>query len=757
MPLTCLEVTGKLAPPLGGMPMLARLFLILFATSFVATGQQTAATPAKISEVSAKHARIAAAKIIPTKDFEQFVPYWTAEGGWHTELQLRNNLTADDLVVAPALRSANGVEVALNPIRLLPGEVRTISLADALTGVNSDLAGKAYAFGSIVMRYNSKASRNLYSSVMVHDSGHPIMYHLDGIIQAGDYVTGSREGIWWLPTSSTHDYLVLTNQGDRALQGTVWLYNASGKSWNQLLQLGARETLRLSVRDMLDAAGFDGQYGGIKVDMPRGAGSLDTVHLVYDETAGFSATLKMFDYDPRTKLAERDYASTGAWTIRAPMLALTRPDPVLDFPTRTELQPMLLVRNTTAKPAKVMLSFHWRSSISDGRAALPVRLLAPYETQKIDVQTLQRNGFIPLDATWAQATLATDTAPEAVMAIAASYDKTLRYGAQTPFTDQLTGHLEGGQWMVDSTHNSLIAVGNGGSKPVPIALTIFYDQGRQRYRLEKTVAPDDQWWIDVGSLIWGQTADTSGNTLPAGLTAGAYQLREIGDEPQNTIYEGKVITDKTYGHATYGCMVCCGYGGDAGKPFIVEDPTGLAVSSTTSVDVYGTNACTGNSDPLDPYFPNWVSNDTTILTASHYLVTGISIGSTKILANASRMPTGQGQDQRQACPMAPAQSVGTGSVGQKVPIVANSCSDTTRTGTMNACWGDLASGGSCALCANIPPTANIPSGGSCGPNSTSTFTSIKLLDQQQSPLIARSRLVSSIRTACSLSITLHQQ
>jgi hypothetical protein len=27
------------------------------------------------------------------KDFEQFAPYWTAEGGWHTDLQLRNNLS----------------------------------------------------------------------------------------------------------------------------------------------------------------------------------------------------------------------------------------------------------------------------------------------------------------------------------------------------------------------------------------------------------------------------------------------------------------------------------------------------------------------------------------------------------------------------------------------------------------------------------------------------------------------------------------
>jgi hypothetical protein len=27
------------------------------------------------------------------KDFEQFVPYWSTEGTWHSELQLRNNVS----------------------------------------------------------------------------------------------------------------------------------------------------------------------------------------------------------------------------------------------------------------------------------------------------------------------------------------------------------------------------------------------------------------------------------------------------------------------------------------------------------------------------------------------------------------------------------------------------------------------------------------------------------------------------------------
>jgi hypothetical protein len=179
---------------------------------------------------------------------------------------------------------------------------------------------------------HSYSLHNLYGSVMVHDTGHPIMYHLDAFGEAPGYVSGSREGIWWLPTSSTRDYLILTNQSNHSLQGTLWLYDASGKSSNQPVQLAPRQTERLSVRELLAKAGLQGMYGGIKVEVPNGAGSLDSAHILFDETAGFSATMKMFDYNPQAQIAERDFARTSLWTTRAPMLALSSPDPVLAFP-----------------------------------------------------------------------------------------------------------------------------------------------------------------------------------------------------------------------------------------------------------------------------------------------------------------------------------------------------------------------------------------------------------------------------------------
>jgi hypothetical protein len=122
---------------------------------------------------------------------------------------------------------------------------------------------------------------------------------------------------------------------------------------------------------------------------------------------------------------------------------------------------------------------------------------------------------------WSQVTLTTDTQPEEVVAVAASYDDSLRYGAQTPFSDQLAFHLEGGSWQVDANHNSIIAAGNGSSKPVQARLTFFYAGGTKRYQMERTIAPDDQMWINVGDLIRNSVPDKAGNILPTNLTTGA--------------------------------------------------------------------------------------------------------------------------------------------------------------------------------------------------------------------------------------------
>ena len=529
--------------------------------------------------------------------------------------------------MTPALRLADGAETALDPVTIKPQEVKSIDLDAAIAAAAApQLIG---TYGSVVLRYRSPYAATLYAAMMVRRMGHAIAFHMDALGESQDLQVGSREGIWWLPKDTTSDYLILTNQGKNTLPLDLLLYDASGKQAKQKVLLGPAETARYSIRKLILASGLTGSYGGIKISTSAHAGSLASLHFLFDEAAGFSAILKMFDYNPNAKPEERDYARTATWTLRAPMLALTNPDPALAFPPGTTLLPQLLLRNTTAKPIDATLRFNWRTAASTGKAPGPAVRLAPYETRRIDVAALQDASILPKEANWTSVTITTNSKPDELMAVAASYDSTLRYGAQTPFSDQLTYRWEGGMWEYDPYHSSIITAGNGGTKPTQAAFTIFYNQGTQRYDLEQALQPDEQMWIDVGKLIREQVPDKNGKALPADLTSGSYEFRDLINTGVGTLFEGKVIYDKTYGHVAYGCAACCGY--DFLSAAFAYDPLGVPIGGLAGQAVMAPDECQGGAlaDVSDIFWGAWGTASSSIATVdTHGTHTGVSVGST---------------------------------------------------------------------------------------------------------------------------------
>ena len=218
------------------------------------------------------------------------------------------------------------------------------------------------------------------------------------------------------------------------------------------------------------------------------------------------------------------------------------------------------------------------------------------------------------------------------MAVAASYDQTLRYGAQTPFSDQLSFQWEGGMWEYDPYHSSIITAGNGGTKPTQAAFTIFYNQGTQRYDVEQTLKPDEQMWIDVGQLIREHVPDKNGKTLPPDLTMGSYEFRDLTNKGVGTLFEGKVIYDKTYGHVAYGCGTCCGYA----QTVVFYAPLGVPFPGTAGQGVNSYQNCNLDwEDVSDSFWNTWTSANTSIATVNYYAThTGVATGSTTSYASA---------------------------------------------------------------------------------------------------------------------------
>jgi hypothetical protein len=203
---------------------------------------------------------------------------------------------------------------------------------------------------------------------------------------------------------------------------------------------------------------------------------------------------------------------------------------------------------------------------------------------------------------------------------------------------------------------------------VTTGLTLLYDHGQHKYQLERAVAPDDQLWVDIGELIRDQVPDKDSNLLPASATSGAYSLRVVSSPLQTALYEGKVITDKTYGHATYGCMVCCGY---RGVDFNV-DPVDALLNGVTDFSTIGYNACGSGTSNVDGYMTSWWSSNTAIMTVQPQRATGASIGSTYVNAEAPNLPE-RGIYDGVSCPVQDTQDTGTANVG--IPTIMTVAED----------------------------------------------------------------------------------
>jgi hypothetical protein len=147
------------------------------------------------------------------------------------------------------------------------------------------------------------------------------------------------------------------------------------------------------------------------------------------------------------------------------------------------------------------------------------------------------------------------------------------------------------------------------------------------------LAPDEQMLVDFGKLIRNQVPDKNGHVLPPDLTSGAYRLRDLEHNPLGALYEGKVIVDKTYGHAAYGCGVCCG----PDAPVMAFDPLAVSIDDYADQQVQALNSCGGGVQDFTDDFSTWWTGDTAIATANKNSIHGVAAGTTNHYAESDPM------------------------------------------------------------------------------------------------------------------------
>lgn len=347
-----------------------------------------------------------------------FVSYWTLEPEWNTQLEVRNNLGWHDLDVRPVLRTAAGAEFELAQVTVAPDQVVTIDLRQAVAGVAPELLDKPESFGSVIYRFDALDPGNAFAANVVQRIGAPISFHFDGDDADESERLQKLEGIWWLRNDTATDYLILSNSSAKPIQVRATLGDLSNGKQTTTVALGPRQSARINIRELVGSASLKSEWGAISVLVLSKTASLSATEIVFDETTGFSALLKIFEQDGSQR--------SGPRTLRAPMMALSVPDSALAFPEGTQLKPQVFLRNTTSAPLPAAASVNWRTTDASGTFPVLSAPLSPGEARLLDIAAIQATGQIPTAANWATVTLKYQGTPGDLVAIASSFDSTGR-------------------------------------------------------------------------------------------------------------------------------------------------------------------------------------------------------------------------------------------------------------------------------------------------------------------------------------------
>jgi hypothetical protein len=184
--------------------------------------------------------------------------------------------------------------------------------------------------------------------------------------------------------------------------------------------------------------------------------------------------------------------------------------------------------------------------------------------------------------------------------------------------------VAGGEWRADSTHNQLIAVTNSGQKPVETLLSLHYANGEKIYEMQQTIAPGDQMWVNLASLIRDRVPDRKGNLLPADLASGTYDVQQINSDPRG-LSLGSLAVDQTWGYQIappYG--ICCSDEDPSWDP----DGFDLFLTEPGQASLEAVDSCNGTVLDLSPSIFTWASDNTSVAIVTEQHVEAVGVGTT---------------------------------------------------------------------------------------------------------------------------------
>jgi len=142
--------------------------------------------------------------------------------------------------------------------------------------------------------------------------------------------------------------------------------------------------------------------------------------------------------------------------------------------------------------------------------------------------------------------------------------------------------------------------------------------------MQQRIQPGDQIVVNFADLIHNRVSDRKGNVLPADLTYGTYDVKDLGSG-HGSLSVGALVLDRMWGYrAAVPSPDCCGFG----SPLLDLDSAYVDVGGFESIGATATDQCTGQPESIFDSITDWWSGNSAIAQVTKGKATGVSPGTT---------------------------------------------------------------------------------------------------------------------------------
>lgn len=162
--------------------------------------------------------------------------------------------------------------------------------------------------------------------------------------------------------------------------------------------------------------------------------------------------------------------------------------------------------------------------------------------------------------------------------------------------------------------------------------------GKEKYEMQRKIEPGKQMWLNFADLIHRRIPDRKGRLLPADLTSGTYDLRDLNPGKGGQLIGSELALDTTLGRQVQPDFDrCCGVGGPDMVPDIIEIPP----QENGPIYVQGLD-CNGDYIDISSEFNDWWSGDNSIAQVTYKNSYGAGPGATTAYASGEVLEGGPG-------------------------------------------------------------------------------------------------------------------